>query len=369
MSFLPSTLAERKSQKLKINKMKKLTLFTALILFFTGQTLAQQTVGKKDTVIINLGHNSRIILLVGADDDLELIKRYDINAMISDLTHQIDNLHEDEEITITDESGEKYLKKEEPVVEEKSDFQENDSEENQSYDEDNDRDNRDNDVHERSRRRHYWPRTRQSINIDLGLSNYLENFKFPDQSNAPYSLNQQGSCYIGINTTYKTNLAGPLFMEWGGGFDWYMFKLDKNNIRYVKTDSLVRFDPDPRTNINPIRSKLNTGYIYVKLVPMLDFSYNARSRLWNYHGDGFRIGVGGYSALRIASQTKFVYKDNGDKQKDKDSSNIYLNNFRYGLRFQIGFRGIDLFANYDVSPLFSKNRGPELNTFSFGFTL
>jgi len=102
---------------------------------------------------------------------------------------------------------------------------------------------------------------------------------------------------------------------------------------------------------------------------MLDFSYNSRSRLWNYHGDGFRIGAGGYTAFRIASQTKFVYKENGDKQTDKDSSNIYLNNFRYGLRFQIGFRGVDLFANYDISPLFSKDRGPELNAFSFGFTL
>jgi len=357
--------------------MKKITLFAILLFFVAGQAFSQQMVGKKDTVIINLGHNSRIILLVGEDDDLELIKRYDINAMISDLTHQIDNIHEDEQITITDESGEKYLKKEEPVVEEKSEFQEQQDEEaNQAqdrYDEDDDRFNDNNDRDDRDdrsyRHKHYWPRTRQSINIDLGLSNYLEDFKFPDQSNAPYALNQQGSWYIGINTTYKTNVAGPLFLEWGGGFDWYIFKLDNDYIRFVKTDSLIQFDPDPRLNINPIRSKLSAGYIYLKAVPMLDFSYNSRSRLWNYHGDGFRIGIGGYAAFRIASQTKFVYKIDGDKKKDKDSSNIYLNNFRYGLRLQVGYRGIDLFANYDVSSLFSENKAPKLNAFSFGFTL
>jgi hypothetical protein len=59
----------------------------------------------------------------------------------------------------------------------------------------------------------------------------------------------------------------------------------------------------------------------------------------------------------------------GDREADKDSSNIFLNNVRYGIRFQVGYRGVDMFLNYDVSPLFSENRGPELNAFSFGFTL
>ena len=108
----------------------------------------------------------------------------------------------------------------------------------------------------------------------------MEDFKFPDASNAPYALKQQHSWYIGINTTYKTNIAGPVFVEWGGGFDWYTFKLDNKNVRFVKTDSIVRFDPDPRTTISPIRSKLTAGYVFVKAVPMLDFSYNSKSRLW-----------------------------------------------------------------------------------------
>jgi len=83
---------------------------------------------------------------------------------------------------------------------------------------------------------------------------------------------------------------------------------------------------------------------------MLDFSYNnRRSRLWNRHGDGFRIGVGGYTAFRISSHTKFVFKEDGNKEKDKDRNNFFINNFRYGLKtganFKIIHRNAGNFAN------------------------
>ena len=64
-----------------------------------------------------------------------------------------------------------------------------------------------------------------------------------------------------------------------------------------------------------------------------------------------------------------VTKEDGDKEKDKDKDGFYLNNFRYGVRGQIGFRGIDIFFNYDLNELFADNRGPELNAFSFGVVL
>ena len=76
-----------------------------------------------------------------------------------------------------------------------------------------------------------------------------------------------------------------------------------------------------------------------------------------------------YAGYRIASYTKYVTKEDGDKEKDKDKDGFYLNNFRYGVRGQIGFRGIDIFFNYDLNELFADNRGPELNAFSFGVVL
>jgi hypothetical protein len=380
MSFLLQ-ISKRKSQKVKIKKMKKITVLLVCFLLSAAAVMSQseEPVSRKDTIIISFANGSRLLLLINKKDDIELIKRYDINAIISDLSQEINGLREDEDLVINEEEGDKYLLK--PVVVEKSDFQpadesektEEENKEKKDYENEGDYDSDDskNDSYDVriNKKRKFWPRTRQSINIDIGLNNYLEDFKFPDENNKPYSVKPHGSVYFGINTTYKTKLAGPLFVEWGGGFDWYNFNLDNKSIRFVKTDSVVRFDPDPRTDIDPIRSKLNAGYIYLKMVPMLDFSYNSRSRLWNYHGDGFRLGLGGYAGFRITSRTKFVYKMDGDREADKDSSNIFLNNVRYGIRFQVGYRGVDMFLNYDVSPLFSENRGPELNAFSFGFTL
>jgi hypothetical protein len=87
--------------------------------------------------------------------------------------------------------------------------------------------------------------------------------------------------------------------------------------------------------------------------------------LWG-HGNGFRIGLGPYVGYRIDSYSKHVYYSNGDKEKDQDRSSYYLNNFRYGARFQIGYRGTDLFVNYDMNDLYVENRGPKLNALSFG---
>jgi hypothetical protein len=64
-----------------------------------------------------------------------------------------------------------------------------------------------------------------------------------------------------------------------------------------------------------------------------------------------------------------VYKDSGEKRSDKDHDNFYLNNFRYGVRLQLGFRDTDLFFGYDLNSLFSEGKGPELHALSFGVTL
>ncbi len=56
----------------------------------------------------------------------------------------------------------------------------------------------------------------------------------------------------------------------------------------------------------------------------------------------------------MSRKTRFIY---------------YLNNLRYGARLQIGFRGVDLFANYDLNDLFSVKKAPELHAVSFGIVL
>jgi hypothetical protein len=91
---------------------------------------------------------------------------------------------------------------------------------------------------------------------------------------------------------------------------------------------------------------------------------------FSYHeNDGFRIGVGGYAGYRVGGRSKYVIRDGGNRIREKDRTNFYFNNWRYGARLQLGFGGVDLFANYDLNELFIENRGPRLNAFSFGIIL
>ena len=51
----------------------------------------------------------------------------------------------------------------------------------------------------------------------------------------------------------------------------------------------------------------------------------------------------------------FIFTALSCGQKSHDHDNYYLNNIRYGLRAQIGFRGTDLFFNYDLNDLFNSD--------------
>jgi hypothetical protein len=216
--------------------------------------------------------------------------------------------------------------------------------------------------------------TSYGMNFDLGLNNYLQDGKSPEDTNEAYSARPMGSWTFAINSVNRTHIGGPLYLQWGGSVNWYSFKFNDETMRVSKDNLGVTFTSDPRTDIDPIKSKLNASYINVSMLPVLRFG--DKSRNWDNDwcfdhdkGNGFRIGVGGYAGYKISSSSKFVYEDQGDKRKEKNKDSYYLNNWRYGARLQLGFRAVDLFVNYDISELFVQDKGPQLNAFSFGITI
>lgn len=322
---------------------------------------------KEDTIIIKVGDKSKVIIQVDNQQDLEELKKYDLNSMISDLDLSVDSSDQQTEtITIEDESGKKYLKESEK---EDMEFEEEDEDRDNGV-----RFNRDNDREDSDRERDYFRssrpryRTRHSINFDLGMNNYLEHGDFPDENNQPYTVKPFGSWYVAINSTWHSKISRNFSLDWGGNISWYNFKMQNENVRFVRDSVGVAFVED--LSVNAIKSKLTVVYLNASMVPMLNLgssSYYSRRRFRD-HG-GLRVGLGGYVGYRIDSYTKFVFKESGDKEKDKDHDNFFLNNWRYGLRFQFGFRGVDLFANYDLNNLFSDGRGPDLNAISFGIVI
>lgn len=209
-----------------------------------------------------------------------------------------------------------------------------------------------------------WP----YFNVELGTNNYLSNGKFPDNENALYSVRPIGSWSFSANSIERTKVAGKFFLEWGMGLSWYNFKFQDNSVRLMPDDTGVNISTDD-SDFTFKKSKLTASYLNVSFVPVIDFSGEGhRSRFWD-DGHSFRFGIGGYAGYRLGGHTKTLYKDEGDRKKDKNSDNLYLSNIRYGLRLQLGFRSTDVFFNYDLNSLFVSGKGPSLNAFSFGITL
>lgn len=209
--------------------------------------------------------------------------------------------------------------------------------------------------------------TDHSFNLELGLNNYLKDGSFPTAE--AYALYPLGSRYVALSSIWKTHIGGPLSLEWGGNLSWYNFRFQDKRVRAETGAENIQFVEAVDLN-SAIRSKLTAVYLGGTLVPMFHFGSRGKTvKKWGmniYSKTGFRIGVGGYAGYRIDSYSRFVFKDGNDRRREREKDHFYLNNLRYGTRLQMGFRGLDLFANYDLNNLFEPDRGPKLNAFSFG---
>lgn len=341
-----------------------------------NETLEMDRLNPKDTVEVQFGDKGKIIIQVDNPQDLEILKSYDINTMLRDLQLSVEESGDSSDVVIIeDASGEKYLNSEEGDAE----FRELEEAfkgtgitvgsvaptvktEEQAHSASNKKD------------RFSGNRTSFVSFFDFGMNNYMEDGKFPDASNAQYTVRPWGSWYVAINPGWQTHVTGKFAIDYGGSVSWYNFKWQDPSTRLVKGEEMAIFDTwDPE--LKATKSKLTVTYINAHLVPVFDFGYGTKKKMYDdgtqikkthYKRNRFRIGLGGYVGYRIGSHTKLVSRANGGKEKSREKNNFYLSNVRYGGRFLLGFGEVDFFINYDINTLFAENRGPELNAFSFG---
>ncbi len=365
--------------KHKIYSRMKSILTLAMLAVIIPAVASSHNDPRQDTVIIELNNNSKIVIVTKSREDLASLENYDINQMIRDLNSQLSDSVEYMEIN----DGKAYVNNDQVEM---KDWKINDDEiriklggVEVDVDPDKVDDWDDDDWNDRKKVTYEADRadrTTHHFNIDIGLNNWLEDGNFP-AGNAPHSVKAFGSWYVGLNSTNRTWLAGPLFLEWGLGINWYNWKLEDTDYIIVEGADATEFNLAPATQ-NGLKSKLTASYINVTAVPMFDFSRGRQKitsiessglKIKKYSRKGFRFGLGGYAGYRIGSHTKYVYKEDGNREKDKERDDFFLENFRYGLRAQVGWKGVELFGTYDLNNVFSQGRGPELNAISFGITL
>ncbi len=326
--------------------MKKTLIYLATSLLSVSAIAQDPT----DTVIIKVGDGSKVIFAIKDKKDLETMKKYDFQKLMDDMIYKL----EVRDSSRLSKPASSFVKKDSlKEVVSKNEETSFAAQEVQPLSH-----------HEKKYRSH---RMRNSFNIDVGTSNFLNNGNFPSQNNDLYSVRPWGSWYVALNSIYRTQMARKFFLEWGGGVSWYNFKFQNNQVAMSKDNTGVLFNLDSR-NYGFSKSKLTAAYVNISVVPVIDLGGNRKKpSFFNGKGSsGFRFGLGPYAGYLIDSYSKQVYTADNSKKKEVHHDNYYLNNLRYGLRMQLGFDDVDFFFNYDMNSLFVANKGPQLNAFSFG---
>ena len=201
--------------------------------------------------------------------------------------------------------------------------------------------------------------------FEFGFNNFVDNnFSFSRQGeNSFMDLNTGRSWNVNINFMQYSIGFGTdkIGLVTGMGLEFNDYHFD-NNINIIKDPVTGVIVADQYYNNNDIqldKTKLTTTYVTVPL--LLEFQLLNASRSKRIHLSGGVIG-----GVKIGSHSKVVYQDNGDKRKQKNRDDFNLSPFRYGVTARVGYRALNLFANYYITPLFEAEKGPELYPVSIG---
>lgn len=377
--------------------MKKQLIIPALIALLSFPAMAQQsqTSAPQDSIVVKFGDNSSVVFLVKDAKDYEILRTMDLNKIAKEISdsnrESIRNVAyvtvggngktKNIEVEVNELQGNSYtarvkLGNWEIITDESI--------------EDFDGINGFRSEKKVEVKVDKSIKTMRSLNIDLGINNFIEGERTSTnfsqiQSQLPedavilgdqFNVKPWGSWYVSLGYNNKTKVAGPLVINYGGSFSFYNFKFGNRATVVEKLNEETVFYNRP--DADGIKSKLAISHVNLHFVPMLDFGYGKKTVIQResgpvtinrYRGYGFRIGAGVYAGHRLGTHAKYRYRTNGNAQRDKDKDNFFLEDWRYGVRGQMGWRNLDVFVNYDMNQMFRKDRGPELNAISFGLIL
>jgi len=190
------------------------------------------------------------------------------------------------------------------------------------------------------------------LDDDLTISREGDDLFMDINTGRSWAINLNVAQYsLGFGTSHFGALTG-LGLE----FNNYYFDRDNSILEvndYVVVDSLIG---------NIAKSKLTSTFIRVPLILEVQFPNTIRSRR-------VFISVGIVAGMKLGSHTKVVYKDENGKNKDKNKDDFNISPFRYGLTARIGFGTLSIFGDYYFTPMFVKEKGPELHPFSLGLAM
>jgi len=214
--------------------------------------------------------------------------------------------------------------------------------------------------------------SRKGLNFYLGLNaltGIVPEIATPYPGAAPYvpnfTLNPTGSRYASIEiarfVTLSEGKKSAFRVGYGLEIDWYNFMFDHNRI-ISKGSNGVQFNSISSSTGKEValsKNKMSVSYLTLPIMPHFAFDKKSAVQM---------IAIGGYVSYRLDTWTKAIEEESGNLRKE--TSNLYVNPFRYGLRAEFALRHFpDLFFSYDLSPIFEPGKGPEMRGLAFGIRL
>ncbi|MCB0430341.1 MAG: PorT family protein [Flavobacteriales bacterium] len=198
--------------------------------------------------------------------------------------------------------------------------------------------------------------------IDLGVNGFMNaNHKTGMTGNlAPYELDYARSQVWNVNL-FETKIK--IVKEYVGivtglGLSFHGYAFKKNMNLVVNADSTFSV---PDTTIDYNKNKLKVTY--VQLPVLLEFNTSDDPKRT------FHIAGGVLGGYKIGARLKQKYEVDGDKHVERVAGHYNLNPFQLSATVRVGYGKFTVFADYALTPLFEKNKGPELYAFSAGVTL
>jgi hypothetical protein len=199
--------------------------------------------------------------------------------------------------------------------------------------------------------------------VDFGFNTFLN----PNYSG--YSAEFMENDIFRSNSTYLNLIQQSIGLQrnrntiglvTGVGLQLKSYRLERNTT--IQRLENGRIEPDTLYFDQNQKSKLSVVSLMVPL--LVEFQIPV-----NHYKNRLYISGGAFGGIRLGSHTKIKYRLNGKKEKLKTPGHYSLQDFKYGLMVRAGYRWINVFATYELTPFFKENKGPELTPVTFGVTL
>jgi len=127
-------------------------------------------------------------------------------------------------------------------------------------------------------------------------------------------------------------------------------RFEKNAILYRDTTDFLTYTIDTlvTTQGYSAKSKFQLGYLRLPLEVGILYK-------------SFHLAAYGYGELLVWARQKRKYSTSGEfiKQIQSGNKNFGTEAFQYGVGARLGYRGIGVFANYNLSSLWNSSKGPD----------